>query len=41
MAANGSTRKKIELSASAAKRTQGTLLNSLNAASAGLFQITF
>jgi hypothetical protein len=39
MAAKGSTRKKIELSASTAKRTHGTVLNSLNA-SAGLVQIT-
>ncbi len=40
IAANGSTRKKIELSASTAKRTHGTLFSSLNAASAGFVQIT-
>ena len=40
MAAKGSTRKKIELSASTEKRTQGALLSSFNAASAGLVQIT-
>ena len=40
IAAKGSTKKKIELSASTAKRTHGTLLNSLNAVSAGLVQIT-
>ncbi len=40
MAANGSTRKKMELNASSEKRTQGTLFSSLNAASAGLVQIT-
>ena len=40
IAAKGSTRKKIELSASTAKCTHGTLVNSVNAAVAGLVKIT-
>jgi hypothetical protein len=39
IAAKGSTRKKIELSASTEKRTSGAWLNSFNAISAGLVQI--
>jgi hypothetical protein len=40
MAAKGSTRKKIELSASTEKRTRGAVLSALNATSAGFVQIT-
>jgi hypothetical protein len=40
MAAKGSTRKKIELTASSEKRTMGAVLNSFNAIAAGLVQIT-
>ena len=40
MAANGSTRKKIELSASTEKRTSGARVNSVRAASAGFVQLT-
>jgi hypothetical protein len=39
IAAKGSTRKKIELSASTEKRTMGAVLNSFNASEAGLVQI--
>ena len=39
IAANGSTRKKIELSASTEKRTSGAVLNSFSAVAAGLVQI--
>jgi len=39
IAANGSTRKKIELSASTLKRTSGAWLSSCNAISAGLVHI--
>ena len=39
MAAKGSTRKKIELSASTEKRTSGAALNSFKAIPAGLLQI--
>jgi hypothetical protein len=39
MAAKGSTRKKMELSASRLKRTRGARLNSFNATAAGLVQI--
>ena len=39
MAAKGSTRKKIELSASSEKHTMGAVLNWFNAAAAGLVQI--
>jgi hypothetical protein len=38
--ANGSTRKKIELSARTEKRTIGAVLNAFNATSAGFVQIT-
>ena len=38
--ANGSTRKKIELSANTEKRTSGAWLNSFNAVCAGLVHIT-
>jgi hypothetical protein len=40
IAANGSTRKKIELSASSEKRTIGAWLNSFNAVVAGLVNST-
>jgi hypothetical protein len=40
IAANGSTRKKIELSASNEKRTMGAVLNSVNAVSAVFVKIT-
>ena len=40
MAAKGSTRKKIELSARTEKRTKGALLSSFSATSAGLVKIT-
>ena len=40
MAANGSTRKKMELSASKEKRTIGAWLSSLKAVSAGFVQST-
>jgi hypothetical protein len=39
IAAKGSTRKKIELSAKTEKRTSGAWLNSCNAISAGFVQI--
>jgi hypothetical protein len=38
MAANGSTRKKIELNANTEKRTRGAVRSSFNAISAGLVQ---
>ena len=40
MAAKGSTRKKMELSASREKRTKGSVRSAFNAVSAGLVQIT-
>ena len=40
IAANGSTRKKIELNASTEKRTSGARLSSFSAIAAGLVQIT-
>jgi len=40
IAANGSTRKKMELNASTEKRTIGARLSSLNATAAGFVQVT-